>query len=167
MPWRNGWNAAQLACSALREFRDGKSHAYWWSEWAWLGTLVRENLRTPTHDPEIYWKIQYGFEDPVTQAARPMFLRAGLRCAQLMVANSSTGDGSIFNAILQPAFEASDLETNVLAPIVETNRCRDALGVPGPSLTNDTNDYLRRAFSIAWRRRLYAAAYSLPPAVIL
>lgn len=87
--------------------------------------------------------------------------RAALRCLQALVAKSD-GGGEVYNAILIGPF-STVLPEDVHNLVLEY-RCRDSIGTTA-ELQNDANDRQRRAFSIAWKRGLYHAAYSLPPAV--
>ena len=166
MPWRNGWNAALFAASAAKEM-ERRSRAP-----AFVGDLRHQHLMgllEPALRSRAYWDLQNLIESSRTIEEGP-FARAAYRCAQVMLTESGSGDGSIFNAILERPLEtlarSAESLTVALTSFMEQARCHDALGIPGPSLQNDRNDYLRRAFSIAWRRRLYAAAYSLPPGAI-
>ena len=137
LPWRDGWNAVELAFRASGE-SDG-----------WLEDVIQHRRA----NSEIYWISQE------KQPASPM-LRLALRCLQVLVANSS-GGGEVYNAILVTAFEAAWPET--VAPLVLEYRCRDSIGVSA-HIAGDENDRLRRAFSTAWKRGLYHAAYALPRA---
>lgn len=155
MPWRSGWNAAWFA------FESGRMTENWVTSLAEIGTLIsRPTMRLPND----YWMLQDRIESERGLA------RAAARCAQVMIASRSEGDGSIFNAILQQPVNwamriTQPYQSNIIADLMERARCMDAIGVEGPSVKNDINDHLRRAFQIAWRRRLYAAAYALPPAI--
>lgn len=144
MPWRDGWNATELAARAA-ESPDG-----------WLSDVCR--MRATGQD--IYWQAQDRLSTVITPS--PM-MRAGLRCLQLMLARSD-GGGEVYNAVLIGPF--STLLPENVADLVLEYRCRDSIGV-SPNLLGDGNDRLRRAFSIAWKRGLYAAAYSLPMAARL
>jgi hypothetical protein len=97
-----------------------------------------------------------------TELTPDRMLRASLRCLQVLIANSD-GGGMVYNSILLGPF--SGLTPSTVADTVLQYRCRDSIGV-FPMLQGDGNDRLRRAFSIAWKRGLYMAAYSLPPATV-
>jgi hypothetical protein len=144
LPWRDGWNAVEMAGRATADFGD-----------LWLSDVCR-NRRI---GPEIYWEAQDRLSMTVTH--NPM-MRAALRCLQALLAKSD-GGGEVYNGILLGPFSSVLPET--VADLVLEYRCHDAIGV-WPTLIGDKNDRLRRAFATAWSRGLYLAAYSLPPAVI-
>lgn len=93
-----------------------------------------------------------------TDAAR--LLAAGLRCVQLKLANSH-GGGAVYNEILIPTFLS--LEPGKVEDLVLEARCRDAIGTTH-QLQGDKDDRKRQAFTTAWKRGLYLAAYSIRPA---
>jgi hypothetical protein len=93
-----------------------------------------------------------------TNTAR--LLAAALRCTQVLIANSH-GGGTVYNEILIPAFLPLDVEH--VAEDVLFWRCHDALGT-SPHMKGDRNDPGRSAFTTAWRRGLYLAAYAIRPA---
>jgi hypothetical protein len=141
-PWRDGWNAVELAARAGR-----------YDSWLFDVCLKRRT------DQEIYWAAQ----DRLSTTISPYALtRAALRCLQVLIANSS-GGGEIYNAILLEPF--STLLPENVAHLVMEHRCRDSIGVSA-QMEGDGNDRLRRAFTTAWSRGLYLAAYSLPPATV-
>lgn len=148
IPWRSGWNAVELANRAACHDRGD-------CELLWLDDVCRN--RTTSEDT--YWTAQ----DLLATTTTPnRTLRAALRCLQVMLAKSD-GGGEVYNAILLGVFSAFD-PVNVEDLVLEY-RCRDSIGVSS-RLAGDANDRLRRAFSIAWKRGLYAAAYSLPQATL-
>jgi hypothetical protein len=73
----------------------------------------------------------------------------------------SDGGGEVYNAILIRPF--SRLLPELVEHLVLEHRCQDSIGVSAV-LKGDTNDRLRRAFTTAWKRGLYQAAYALPQA---
>ncbi len=175
MPWKDGWNAAQFALDLARDvasYTDRPPLSAWLQE-AINGFSPPRGVGNTARRQEAYWEIQAFLE--VTSEDRPMF-RAAMRCAQVMLTYNGAGDGTIFNAILSrpltnlgwaPAIGGLGSTENLArwSGFMEDARCRDALSIE-PSMQNDANDWLRRAFRIAWRRRLYVAAYALPPAVV-
>lgn len=149
MPWRDGWNAVMLAYNApsvakpSAEIADFVVNAY----------LRRETSSWLYHEADTYLHTS-------TEANRHQ--RAALRCLQVLIAKSD-GGGHVYNDILIPAF--LNCEPSWVSEAILNWRCQDSIGV-SPMMTGDSNDRLRRAFKIAWDRGLYAAAYSLPPAVV-
>lgn len=144
LPWRNGWNAVELAMCAVPITEPSD---------LWIDDVCR--LRTL--DQDVYWTAQDRLSTTVTPSK---MMRAALRCLQALIAKSD-GGGEVYNAILLGPF--SEVYPEAVDSIVLEYRCRDSIGV-GAELRGDVNDRLRRAFTIAWKRGLYLAAYSLPPA---
>jgi hypothetical protein len=144
LPWRNGWNAVELAARSAGDDED-----------PWLLLVCAKRIA----DQGAYWNAQDQLSTTVTPSR---MLRAALRCLQVLIANSS-GGGAVYNAILRGPFEAQDPER--VSDLVLEYRCRDSIGTTAV-MQGDTNDRLRKAFSIAWGRGLYMAAYSLPPATV-
>lgn len=160
-PWRDGWNAVELAHDLVEPNEPNSWRAV---EATWLGRLIyagpQERERTRWGN-EVYWMAEEQLRDTTDVADRMM--RAALRCLQVLVANSS-GGGHAYNAILIPAF----LHVNPAAVVdsIMEHRCEDSIGTT-MQLQGDENDRLRSAFRTAWSRGLYLAAYSLPPATVL
>lgn len=153
IPWRNGWNAIELAMNAntrvySTEFNERHADP-------WLVDVCRD--RTTTED--IYWIAQDRLATTITPSSMK---RAALRCLQILLAKSD-GGGEVYNAILLGPF--SSLLPEHVADLVMEYRCRDSIGVSS-TLLGDRNDRLRRAFVTAWSRGLYLAAYSLPAATV-
>lgn len=142
VPWRDGWNAVGLACT-LSQIEPP----------SWLYKAID----TRNIEPSMYWLA----EEQLADCTDPM-LRAALRCLQVLIANSS-GGGHAYNAILIPPFTGLDPE-RITDTIMEW-RCRDSIGTT-VQFQGDANDRQRGAFRAAWRRGLYLAAYSLPPATV-
>ena len=92
-----------------------------------------------------------------TDAAK--LLATSARCIQLAISNSH-GGGVVYNELLTQAFLA--IEPALVEDLVLEYRCRDALG-PNHNHQSERNERRRYAFTIAWRRGLYAAAYSIEP----
>lgn len=162
LPWRNGWNAAHLAY-ALWEQGCPKSHDYHVANNADIRLAAEAAKRLlATRVAETF---EYVLLEDLIEALGPgecaQALRAVLRCIQITIANSS-GGGHAFNDVLRSVVEGLP-EEDVVDFITEW-RCHDAIGT-GPQLTGDANDRQRHAFVIAWRKGLYFAAYSLPPAI--
>ena len=145
-PWRNGWNAVELAYRAVVDHDDHN----------WLGEVCRLHAI----GDDVYWDAQDRLSSTVTPSK---MMRAALRCLQILIAKSD-GGGEIYNAILLGPFSMVYPES--VAHLVLEYRCHDATGV-WPALIGDDNDRLRRAFTTAWKRGLYLAAYSLPPAKLV
>ncbi len=146
--WRDGWNAVELATRAGVGFSHDEAST-------WLEEIYN---RRNAH-PSVYWTAQ----DLLASNISTKMIRAALRCLQALIANSH-GGGEVYNAILVGPF-SERLPEEVFDLVLEY-RCRDSIGTTA-QLQGDTNDRQRRAFSIAWNRGLYLAAYSLPPAVKL
>jgi hypothetical protein len=141
--WRNGWNAVELAAKAIDPC----------AERAWLEAVCAQ----PHTSAEAYWRaseLLYG-------GGIGRMTGAALRCLQVLIANSD-GGGEVYNSILVGPF-SEELPEDVFDLVLEY-RCRDSIGTTAV-LQGDNNDRQRRAFSIAWNRGLYLAAYSLPPAI--
>jgi len=157
--WRDGWNAIELALAAAKAKRIADHEVKSGTELStivWLTDVCERRVGSS----EIYWMIQdtsLGTND--TQIG--VLLRAALRCLQILIAKSD-GGGEVYNAILVRPFAAMFPEE--VYDLVLEYRCRDSIGVSA-QLAGDLNDRQRRAFAIAWKRGLYLAAYSLPPAV--
>lgn len=162
-PWRDGVWATMLAyrCAGLvLGPKDPVTHVLPTArsiikEVECFGT-VTENVTTYEQAGLVYRSImQPGMN---TDAAR--LVAAAMRCLQLKIANSH-GGGNVYNEVLIPAFVA--VEPKLVAEEVLECRCLDAIGT-SHHLNGDAHDRQRAAFTIAWRRGLYLAAYSLPPA---
>jgi hypothetical protein len=141
MPWRDGWNAVELAVSAIVDVTPD-----WW--------LIEKC------EKRIIGSDTYEVAQEFMGLTPSRMTRAALRCLQVLVAKSD-GGGEIYNAILLRPFAAVYPES--VADFVLEYRCRDSIGTTS-ELKGDANDRLRRAFATAWRRGLYLASYSLPPA---
>jgi hypothetical protein len=145
-PWRNGWNAVELAVRAAEI--EGPVD----DEWL-LDVVEHRGDRQ-----DVYWTAQ---DRLAWGATSNRLLRAAYRCLQVLIAKSD-GGGEVYNAILVEPF--SKLMPEQVEDLVLEYRCRDAINVSS-ILAGDVNDRQRRAFVIAWERGLYMAAYSIPPVV--
>lgn len=146
--WRDGWNAVELATTVAYRDEDNPTFG------GWLRTVCMFR-----HDDiETYWRAQDLLMLSPSQS--PLF-RAALRCLQILIAKSD-GGGEVYNAILIQPFSRM-LPEQAYDHVLEY-RCRDSIGTTA-QLAGDINDRQRRAFTIAWKRGLYQAAYALPPAI--
>jgi hypothetical protein len=158
IPWRDGVNAVLLAFGAARIDFDAIG----------LDTTLPADIDTildaaPRWDATIYELAgrahQRLVSGRVNTNATHLFA-AALRCVQLKIANSH-GGGSVYNEVLIPAFLR--VEPAKIESVVLHWRCVDAIGT-SPTLKGDRNDRQRAAFTTAWKRGLYLAAYAIPPA---
>lgn len=159
IPWRSGWNAARLGWECWEQYPGGQG--------SFEGLSLRGLLDYQDRPREAYEIAEMHLSTAMTaiklgvDGAR--FVVAGLRCIQLHTSNSS-GGGHVYNDVLKVAFDRvpSHWPEKLRGEVLRA-RCLDAIGVSS-TLANDHNDRLRRAFTIAWNRGLYQAAYSLPRA---
>lgn len=154
MPWRNGWNAVELAVRAYEAAHSNEYHARHQDPWLY------DLCQSRTADDSYYWLAQDRLASTITPSP---LMRAGLRCLQILLAKSD-GGGEVYNAILRGPF--STLFAEQVGDSVLEFRCRDSIGTTA-KLQGDGNDRLRRAFITAWSRGLYLAAYSLPSATVV
>lgn len=145
-PWRDGWNAVKLATTACED--NGEL------ELAFLRGACTRALQPNSNEI-------YEIAGDYWATAADKMLRAALRCLQVLIAKSD-GGGEVYNAILITPF-AERLPEDVFDLVLE-HRCRDSIGTTAV-LQGDINDRQRRAFSIAWKRGLYIAAYAIGPAI--
>jgi len=162
MPWRSGWNAVRFGLAVWGPFYAAERAMH-----VNLSTLMFDLFTTKRREPspQDYWDLEEALMHDEHARQLPV-LRATLRCAQIMTTKDGSGDGSIFNFVWERPLErlVQNCSTTALAMIeshMKDARCFDSIGV-GVQLRNDTHDYYRRAFDIAWSRRLYGAAYALP-----
>jgi hypothetical protein len=167
VPWRSGWNAIKLAlwafdCNHDLQFASPREQAIY----NWLKELVKfDPFTMVTHGGKVYFEagdlIQGIDATGVTsrEEVSPL-LYAALRCVQVYTAHSD-GGGEVFNVILKMAFERAGVPDHLFEDVVLEARCLDAIGTTS-AMCGDTNDRWRRAFSIAWKRGLFQAAYALP-----
>lgn len=163
VPWRDGWAAARLGIDCWYAVTTNLANTG-----AATARQVGTWIKARNISPRIYEHAEIVLLDASADVFRrgapdARFLVAALRCVQLLIANSS-GGGHGYNDVLRLAVErVPDSFISMIAPQVKKARCFDAIGVE-LGLRNDKNDKLRRAFSIAWDRGLYQAAYALPRA---
>jgi hypothetical protein len=155
VPWRDGWCAVRLAVGCFDSTFDHYSSEREGDICKFLKLQIVKHECTA----EGYWTAAEYLNGVDTDNVSP-FLLAALRCLQVLISNSS-GGGEVYNVILSLAF-GRVAPDHLFEEIVLEHRCRDALGTTSIP-QNDKNDRVRRAFSIAWRRGLYLAAYSLKP----
>ena len=156
-PWRDGINAANLARTAalrlkLIDHANTVTH-----QCNSLGAMTVHWRLSETYAKLGEWYQRLIADRENTDSAR--LLAAGARCVQLHIANSH-GGGIAYNELLMPVFLG--IEPLAVDDLVLEFRCVDAIGV-SPRLRGDSFDRQRAAFSIAWKRGLYLAAYSIPP----
>lgn len=147
--WRDGWNAVELAASASTA-----------DEIAWLRTLCQDHRMSPPA-ADLYYRAEEQLAIMRWQTPGDSRGRAALRCLQVLVANSD-GGGEVYNSILFGPF--SEMLPEDVSELVLEHRCRDSIGTTA-QLQGDGNDRQRRAFTIAWKRGLYLAAYAIKPAI--
>lgn len=156
LPWRDGWNAAALGLACFDRNHDGHFASTRENNiWTWLSNVV------PNHEPhaEDYYQATEFLTRIDLDDVSP-YLRASVRCLQVWIANSD-GSGTVYNAILAPAFDRVE-PIELVSEIVLEYRCRDAIGVTSV-MCSDPHNRKRRAFITAWRRGLFHAAYSIEP----
>lgn len=149
IPWRDGWNAIHLAHKLC-------------PTWDSLGAKNFLTIAISRRDAsnEAYWQCdEYISQLGTNIGVDPTFLYAAMRCLQVLSSNSS-GGGEVYNTILRRAVDKSGLDAKDIEDEILMHRCLDAIGV-GPLLMNDPFDRYRRAFSIAWKRGLFHAAYAI------
>jgi hypothetical protein len=159
--WRGGEWATKLplhvACMSEIFDRDTKEELV--KATALINGWDRTGL-TPTLVYETAGKLYQQMVQPKLNTPSAGFIAASMRCLQLLVSNSH-GGGAVYNEILIPAFLG--IEPDLVENAVLEYRCLDSIGTTH-ILKGDRNDRQRAAFTTAWRRGLYLAAYSLPPA---
>lgn len=159
-PWYDGTNAAGLCFAAEDVNYDHYPDQRADDARQLIRAFIAGQHVPPTEN--IYEKagnLAHGFIASKVNTNTAKLLAAGLRCIQLKIANSH-GGGAVYNEILIPAF--LPIEPAKVEAFVLEWRCRDSIGTTH-FLKGDHNDRQRQAFTIAWRRGLYLAAYSLPP----
>jgi hypothetical protein len=153
LPWRDGLRAISLArglalCYSRRQTSDQTSY-----------DQAEDLMITGPRDAEGYHRAEDLLSQIPCLDGLSRATRTALRCFQMFVAHSDRG-GHGYNDILRPCFAAED--PAAVVDMIMYWRCLDAIGV-SPYLANDKDDRLRRAFTIAWKRGLYHAAYSIKP----
>lgn len=150
--WRDGWNAVSLALDA---YTAAAAIAAWSANVPPEYTAAETLIMSRKQDGQAYHEATDLLGSIPHRMQGTAALRAALRCYQLMITRAH---GEHFNEILRA--HATD---DFTADLVMLWRCRDAIGV-FPQLQNDASDRRRRAFTIAWSRGLYHAAYAIGPA---
>lgn len=153
-PWRRGEWPVQLCLEAARLTFDSVSEDY---------NAARDLASAPIHDGYVYeaaGALYNRLVQPKVNTDCARFIAAAMRCLQLKIANSH-GGGVVYNEVMIPAFLS--VEPRLVENAVLEYRCLDSIGTTH-FLAGDRNDRQRAAFTTAWRRGLYLAAYSLPPA---
>ena len=155
--WRNGEWAVALAKHVALDpaVRDGTGLGL---EQQAVALIDGAQRNAETY--EIAGKLHNEIVQPKINTNTARLLAASLRCLQLKIANSH-GGGLVYNEVLIPAF--LPIEPSLVEHLVLEFRCNDAIGTTH-QLRGDRNDRQRHAFTVAWKRGLYLAAYSLPPA---
>ena len=150
-PWNDGWNAVDLIVAV-----DDRGDGYPSATGNWLRGVCDKREMLPR-----YYEEASDLLITLSGLGRGRILRAGLRCLQVLIANSH-GGGGVYNSVLVGPF--SELAPEDVEDLVLEYRCRDSIGTTA-QLQSDSNDRARRAFSIAWKRGLFKAAYAIKPAV--
>lgn len=149
IPWRDGWNAVTLAHRLC-------------PTWDALGAKNFMTIAISKRDAsnQTYWQCdEYLSQISTNIGVDATFIYAALRCLQVLSSNSS-GGGEVYNTILRRAVDKSGCNVEDIENSILIYRCLDAIGV-GPLLMNDPHDRYRRAFTIAWKRGLFHAAYAI------
>ena len=157
-PWRNGECAIGLAAAAAYQtgIFDGNI------ETVYDETIIKALIDEAPRDSMTYERageLHRRLIQPKINTTTARLLAAALRCVQLKISNSH-GGGMVYNEILIPAF--LPIKEQLVEGLVLDFRCLDALGTTR-QLTNTNADRQRSAFTIAWKRGLYLAAYALKP----
>lgn len=154
--WRDGDNAAKLAMEVgLAVCNIDVMKVYLVEVPHLVNQAARDNV-TYERAGQLYNEL---IQPKINTISAGLFA-AALRCLQLKI-SSSHGGGNVYNELLIQAF--LPLDPSPVFDYVLEARCKDAIGTTH-HLQGDRNDRQRAAFTIAWKRGLYLAAYSLPPA---
>ena len=156
VPWNEGWNAVGLAY-AMWDSTLEESLVLDMAASDFLKELLEAHrLRKPQRlsGAETYWQASELIKGMPMKGS----LYATLRCLQVTISHSS-GGGQVFNDLLFNAIR-DEVPDQLHEELVLEYRCRDAIGTTSV-LQGDAFDRQRRAFSLAWRRGLYLASYSL------
>lgn len=151
LPWRDGWNAADLAFNVYLN-QLGQSPGV-------VERILTEALDARKSSAQLYWDVTERLTGMSTDGSW-RFLYAAYRCVQVLISNSS-GGGEVYNDLLRRALR--DMDDELTERFVLQHRMQDALGV-SRTMDGGTMDRARRAFTIAWQRGLYHAAYAIQPA---
>jgi hypothetical protein len=151
-PWRDGWNAVQLARDLAELENDG------WADYERaVDTFLRVHVATRANDASTYYEAE-----EYLRGSACYFQSAALRCLQLVISKSH-GGGDVYNVVLRIAF---DREKTLPSPeraadLVMEHRGYDTLDTT-LMMQGEKYDRVRRAFQTAWNRGLYAVAAALP-----
>ena len=157
-PWRDGRNAIDLARAAVALFTYLPPNL---SEiLAILDDAKHDASPSRVATYELAGEMYRQLVQPKIDTHANRLLAAALRCAQIKLANSD-GGGHVYNEILIPAFLS--IEPALVEDVVLEARCLDSIGTTH-HLRGDRNDRQRSAFTTAWKRGLYLAAYAIPRA---
>jgi hypothetical protein len=156
--WRNGFHAIDLACSTAMTLSSAGAYPDMANVQEILALTAGQNWNSSLAYEQA-GKLYNGLIQPKLNTDPARLLAAALRCFQLKIANSH-GGGAAYNEILIQAF--LPIEPALVERLVLEYRCRDAIGTTS-HLQGDKYDRERSAFSIAWKRGLYFAAYSIKP----
>jgi hypothetical protein len=163
VPWRDGWNAVMLAWESWRSLVDSRTDAE-----LEIDIFLKNQLRlyqnpNASHGAMAglaYERARELIEEHAS-ALPTRHLLTALRCLQALLSNSH-GGGHVYNTLLQLAFGKTEPD-HLLEELVLEYRCRDAIGTT-VVMQGNSLDRHRRAFTIAWKRGLYLAAYAIAPA---
>ena len=155
VPWHHGYNATSLAFACFKELQDG----YQSKREEYITEFLRSCLVQVICIETDYERAAQLLERIDTDNVSPHLI-AALRCLQVWIANSS-GGGKAYNDILRRAFDKTE-PSHLLEDVVLEWRCRDAIRTTS-TMQHDSNDRARHAFTIAWKRGLFHAAYSIAP----
>lgn len=145
VPWRDGWNAAQLA---LNIARDSGATDFASVEGIWK--LLRDYWMNNTRTARVYADLEELLHEIRWTTLTPA-LRSAARCMQLVIANSD-GGGQVENVILE------HIVTGLHEKLVTECRLVDAVGHD----ISPVGERRRQAFLTAWRNGLYRVAYAIP-----
>jgi hypothetical protein len=160
-PWRNGDWATRLPLYVAR--LDSIFDETTREDLSKASAILSSYGRTGLPNTLIYEEagtIYRQMVQPKLNTPSAGLIAASMRCLQLFVSNSH-GGGAVYNEVLIPAFLG--IEPDLVENAVLEYRCLDSIGTTH-ILKGDRNDRQRAAFTTAWRRGLYLAAYALSPA---
>lgn len=157
LPWRHGYNAASVAYACFTRNVD----TYASKREKHIESFLHGVLATPTTATEVDYERAAMMLERVDTDEVSSYLRASLRCLQIWLSNSS-GGGHAYNSVLMVPVERSLIPIGLIEDVVLEWRCRDAIGTTAV-MQSDRHDRARRAFTIAWKRGLFHAAYSIAP----
>ena len=151
--WRDGRHAIKLARTVAMVLPEGNNFPDNTQEILSLLDNYRDRIMAYEHAGELC----RGLIQPTLNTNTSRLLAAALRCLQLDLSNSH-GGGVVYNEVLIPAF--LPIDAALVEKIVLEWRCQDAIGTTH-HMQGDAKDRQRHAFTIAWQRGLYFAAYAI------